>query len=236
MTEPTEQLLNAGIPIDSLPPPSEPAPQLRLKVAAIAKLNLADFQNAVPALRELAVCNESTATISELTLTVTSEPVFLKPRTWHLDKVSAGETYHLTDLDVQLDGALLSRLTEAEHSTLRFELRCAKEPDAFIASHEQVVELLPRNQWGGIGQLPEMVAAFVQPNDPAVDRLLKATALALEAGGKSGDIDGYTHGAKRAWELASGIWTAVLQRQLHYALPPASFELTGQKVLVCALN
>ena len=81
MTESTEQLLNSGIPIDSLPPPSEPAPQLRLKVAAIAKLNLADFQNAVPALRELAVCNESAATISELTLTVTSEPVFLKPRT-----------------------------------------------------------------------------------------------------------------------------------------------------------
>lgn len=29
-----------------------------------------------------------------------------------------------------------------------------------------------------------MVVAFVQPNDPAVDRLLKAAALALEASGR----------------------------------------------------
>ncbi|MEC5387748.1 DUF3320 domain-containing protein [Uliginosibacterium sp. H3] len=63
-----------------------------------------------------------------------------------------------------------------------------------------------------------------------MDHVLKAAALALQANGKSGSIDGYTHGAKRAWELASGIWTAVLQRKLHYALPPASFEHRGQKV------
>lgn len=65
---------------------------------------------------------------------------------------------------------------------------------------------------------------------PLVDRVLKAAAQALQASGKSGAIDGYTHGAKRAWELASGIWTAVLQRKLHYTLPPASFEHRGQKV------
>ncbi len=78
--------------------------------------------------------------------------------------------------------------------------------------------------------LREMVAAFVQPNAPAIDRLLKGAALALQAGGKSGSIDGCTHGSKRAWELASGIWAAVLQRKLNYALPPASFEHMGQKV------
>ncbi|MBT9498432.1 MAG: DUF3320 domain-containing protein [Zoogloea sp.] len=159
-----------------------------------------------------------------------SEPAFLKPRTWSMDTVGAGETFHIADLDVQLDGSMLSRLTEAEPATLHFELRSRKEPETVIARHECVVELLARNQWGGIGYAPEMVAAFVQPNDPAVDHVLKAAAQALQVGGKSGSIDGYTHGAKRAWELASGIWTAVLQRKLHYALPPASFEHRGQKV------
>jgi very-short-patch-repair endonuclease len=201
-----------------------------LRVAGVAKLNLADFQNAVPALRELAVVNDTAAEIAHLTLTVSSEPPFLRPRAWHLDAVAPGETYHVRDLDVTLDGGLLSRLTEAEIATLRFELRSQDHPDTVIAQHEQAVELLARNQWGGIGQLPELVAAFVQPNDPAVDRLLKAAGVALQGAGKSGAIDGYTHGAKRAWELVSGIWTAVLQRRLHYALPPASFEHTGQKV------
>jgi hypothetical protein len=213
-------------------PPNVPdtAPEVRLEIAAVAKLNLADFQNSVPALHELAIVNETVLAITDLTLTVISEPPFLKTRNWTLDSVGAGETYHLTRLDVQLDGALLSRLTEAEPATLRFELRSAKAPATILAQHDRVVELLARNQWGGIGQLPEMVSAFVQPNDPAVDRVLKSAAQALEANGKSGSVDGYTHGSKRAWELASGIWTAVLQRKLNYALPPASFEHTGQKI------
>jgi hypothetical protein len=203
---------------------------VKLDVSLLTKLNLADFQNSVPALHELAVVNETEDRISDLTISVTSEPAFLLPRSWCLDAVGAGETYHLSDLDVKLDGGLLSRLTEAESATLRFELRSRKAPDTVIAQHVSVVELLARNQWGGVGYLPEMVAAFVQPNDPAVDRVLKSAAQALQDGGKSGSINGYTLGAKRAWELASGIWTAVLKRQLDYALPPASFEHCGQKV------
>lgn len=211
-------------------PSIETAREVLLRFAVVAKLNLADFQNDVPALRELSVVNDTAVAIEHLTLTLSSEPPFLKPRTWHLDAVAPGETYHVTDLDVKLDGALLSRLTEAEIATLRFDLRTHDDADTVVAQHEQVVELLARNQWGGIGQLPELVAAFVQPNDPAVDRLLKEAAVALQASGKSGAIDGYTHGARRAWELASGIWTAVVQRRLSYSLPPASFEHTGQKV------
>lgn len=203
---------------------------VRLEISAVAKLNLADFQNAVPALTELAVVNESSSPISELTINLVSEPAFIKPRTWSLEAVGPGETYHLSNLDVQLDGSLLSRLTEAAPATLTFEIRTSNPSDAVLARHERTVELLARNQWGGIGHLPELVAAFVQPNDPAIDRVLKAAANALQSAGKSGSIDGYTHGAKRAWELASGIWTAVLQRRLNYALPPASFEHTGQKI------
>lgn len=219
---------------ESLPTTSatleESAPAIRLVVSAAKKLNLAAFQNAVPALLELVIVNETSSPIGELTVQLISEPPFVKPRVWNLDSVGAGESYHLRDLDVQLDGALLSRLTEAESALLHFELRSRKQADEILARHESVVELLARNQWGGIGHLPEMLAAFIQPNDQAIDRLLKGAALALQTGGKSGSIDGYAHGPKRAWELTSGIWAAVLQRKLNYALPPASFEHTGQKV------
>ena len=229
MTRESGPLTEAGTPENSVVTEAPP-PTVQLQISAAKKLNLAAFQNAVPALHELVIVNETSSLISELTVQLISEPPFVKPRVWNVESVGAGESYHLRDLDVQLDGALLSRLTEAETASLRFELRSRKQSDEVLARHESAVELLARNQWGGIGHLPEMVAAFVQPNDQAIDRLLKSAALALQAGGKSGSIDGYTHGSKRAWELASGIWAAVLQRKLNYALPPASFEHTGQKV------
>lgn len=207
-----------------------PAPKVDLKVATIARLNLADFQNSVPALRELTVHNGTEAVLQELDLHVTSEPAFLKPREWHLDRVEAGQTFHVTELDIQLEGGLLARLNEAEKATVRFSLVARAAPDVVVAATESVVELLPRNQWGGIGQLPEMVAAFVQPNDPAVDKVLKAASEVLHRAGKSGAIDGYNQGPKRAWELTSAIWSAVVAHGLAYSLPPASFEHAGQKV------
>jgi very-short-patch-repair endonuclease len=229
MTREPSQSTGVGAPETSAPSEAVP-PTVQLQISAAKKLNLAAFQNAVPALHELVIVNNTPTSISELTIQLVSEPPFVKPKVWEVESVGTGESYHLRDLDVQLDGALLSRLTESESACLRFELRSRKQPDEVLARQESDVELLARNQWGGIGHLPEMVAAFVQPNDQAIDRLLKGAALALEAGGKSGSINGYTQGPKRAWELASGIWTAVLQRKLNYALPPASFEHTGQKI------
>ena len=206
------------------------AGKVEIHAALVPRLNLADFQNAVPALRELLVSNGTGAALQGLDLMVSSEPAFLKPRTWHLDAVGAGQTVHAKDLDLQLDGAWLSRLTEAEKSTVVFRLTRLEHPEAVLCTLEVVVELLPRNHWAGIGQSPEMAAAFIQPNDPAVEHILKSAAGVLHRARKSAAIDGYKHGAKRAWELASAVWGAVVAMRLDYSLPPASFEHTGQKV------
>lgn len=205
-------------------------PLLTITAALGAKLNLADFQNAVPILRELSVINDTPESLAELDLRIESTPAFLKTRHWHIDSVNAGQNCHIPDLDVQLDGSLLSRLTEAETATVSLVLRQRGEAGDELARREQTVELLPRNQWGGLSHLPDMVAAFVQPNEPAVERVLKQTAEVLRKHGKNPALDGYTGGSKRAWELTSGLWSAVVAMGLDYALPPASFEHAGQKV------
>jgi len=199
-------------------------------VSLVAKLNLADFQNAVPLIRELSVSNDSQEDEKELDLLVESHPPFIRSRCWHIDAVNAGVHYHITDLDVQLDGSLLSRLTEAETATVTLVLRRRGETGEELARLERTVELLPRNQWGGISHLPDMVAAFVQPNEPAVERVLKQTAEVLRKHDKNPALDGYQGGSKRAWEITSGIWSAVAAMGVDYALPPASFEHAGQKV------
>lgn len=210
---------------------SEPKTPLLVIAAVLSvKLNLADFQNAVPMLRELSINNDSSVDEKALDLSVESTPAFLKTKQWHIDAVNAGQRCHITDLDIQLDGSLLSRLTEAETATVSFVLRRRGEAGEVLARLEQTVELLPRNQWGGLSHLPDMVAAFVQPNESAVERVLKQTAEVLRKHGKDPALDGYKGGSKRAWELTSGIWSAVAAMGLDYALPPASFEHAGQKV------
>lgn len=215
--------------------PAAPAAEVieySLHISNAAKLNLADFQNSVPLVRELCIINDSDCELLGLQLRLESVPPFLKPKSWSIDACGAKSRYEIKDCDVQLDGALLSRLTEAETATVVFTvLEKAGTPDEkVLATSERKVELLPRNQWGGLSHLPDLVAAFVQPNELAVDRMLKQTAEVLRQAGKSPAIDGYAGGAKRAWELTSGLWSAVAGLGLDYALPPASFEHKGQKV------
>lgn len=208
----------------------EPPPALAIEVALASKLSLADFQNAIPLLRELALASTLAGDTGHVELSLSSTPAFVKPKTWHIDSIKAGDQYRIRDLDVQLDGALLTRLTESEAATVSFTLRPAGGGEV-ISEARKIVELLPRNQWGGLSHLPDMVAAFVQPNDPAVDRILKKTAELLREHGKDPALDGYKQGsAKRAWELAGAVWGAVVSMKLDYALPPSSFEHRGQKI------
>lgn len=201
-----------------------------VEATLVARLNLADFQNAVPMLRELNIVNGTEKDAKDLELQIESAPAFLKPKVWRIDAVTAGKSYRITDLDVQLDGALFSRLSEAEKATVTLVLRSRDDGSTELARLERAVELLPRNQWGGISHLPDLIAAFVQPNEPAVERLLKQAAEVLRKNGKNPALDGYKGGGKRAWELASGIWSATAAMGVDYALPPASFEHAGQKI------
>ena len=218
--------------MESADAPAKEQVEYAIRLSHAGKLNLADFQNSIPLLRELAILNESTRTLSRLQLRLTSYPPFLRAKTWSIDACDPHSHYDIKDCDVLLDGVLLGKLTEAETSVMTFSLveNAGTVDEHVLVTEERRVELLPRNQWGGLSHLPDLVAAFVQPNELAIDRLLKQTAQVLRDAGKDSALNGYQGGAKRAWELASGLWTAVAGLGLDYALPPASFEHRGQKV------
>ena len=100
-----------------------------------------------------------------------------------------------------------------------------------MAKFTQPVVALARNEWGGARYMPELLAAFVAPNDPAVQHLLRDASEILRNASKSGALEGYQSGSpKRSWEIVAGIWAAVVARGLTYAEPPASFETNGQKI------
>lgn len=76
--------------MDETPPEgSTIAAELKIDVTLIAKLNLADFQNAVPLVRDLSLINETDQTHEQVELILTSDPPFLKPRRWRIDALAA---------------------------------------------------------------------------------------------------------------------------------------------------
>lgn len=203
--------------------------EVRIECDTAGKIGFVSQQNAVAPVRSIAIVNDTTDVLEELTLTLSSDPPFLAERKWNIDRIAHGESLNLLDRRVDIHAGYTKGLTESERGVATFVL-INGEGDV-IARHEEPIELLAADQWGGTRAMTELLPAFVMPNDPAVDRLLKSASDTLRRAGRSGNIDGYDAGERtRVYELASAIWTAVADLELSYAMPPASFERDGQKI------
>ena len=194
-----------------------------------AKINFACHQSSFAFLRELRIENKgSEKRLDDVLVTLSSNPAFLKPKSWTLDRIAPEGIRPITDRDIELDGAFLLELADSMSGVATITV---ERNGTVIADQTKPVELLAYNEWGGAGYMPELLAAFSMPNDPAVDRVLRNASVILRAAGKPDGIDGYKSGSRqRVWEITSAIYTAICNLGITYALPPASFERDGQKI------
>lgn len=103
--------------------------------------------------------------------------------------------------------------------------------ETVVCSVTEPISLLARNEWRGLVALPEILAAFILPNDPAVMTILgRASELLRESTGRTA-LTGYQDKSrKRTWEQVAAIYKAIGGLSIRYINPPASFENSGQKV------
>ncbi len=201
--------------------------EIQIDASVATKVTFASHQNAIPILQELKLANPTLEVLEKLELEIWSDPQFLQPKKWIIDRLSPNTTVNISDRDVALNASFLLQVHESLTGTVHIVLSKdgLKQSEAI-----KPVEILAKTEWGGASAMPELLAAFVTPNDPAVDEVLKAASKVLASAGKPDGINGYESGSRtRVWELVSAVWSAVAGYRLTYALPPASFETQGQK-------
>lgn len=216
--------------MESINSDAEPAsiPKISIQAEIAQYITFATHQCDVAVIADLVVHNPFQADLEDLTLHLTAEPKVLGDHVWRIDRIGAESEFHPRDRRVSIAGGLLDALTERMRAEVTLQLR---QGETVLAESRHPIIALARNEWGGSNYMPELLAAFVTPNDPAVQRILKEASLLLEASGKSGALDGYqSKSRKRSWEIVSGLWAAVSQHGLTYAEPPASFGRHGQKI------
>lgn len=201
---------------------------LRVAFSTADKVNFSSAQNGVSILRKITLINGTDEPLENLAISIEGSPSVIKPKTWTLDRLAVGEERNLSNLETPLNDTLLSGLNEAEFGQLTLTVSAN---DTELFREERRIEMLARDEWGGIGDMAHLLAAYVSPNDTVIAAILKEAGRLLERGGQSGAIDGYqSKDPGRAWMLAGAIWSATTALGLTYAYPPASFETRGQKV------
>lgn len=190
-------------------------------------INYAFQQNAIPVIKELRVQNDAIPR-KNLLLRITTEPAFTETLEFHLQSLEPEREFRVSPLDLKLSHDFLAGLNEKVAGWLKVELI---ENEAPVFSKTEPISLLARNEWCGLAGLPEILAAFALPNDPAVMTILsRAAELLREHTGRSAFNAYQDKSRKRAWEQIAAIYKAVAELGIRYVVPPASFHHTGQKV------
>jgi len=216
----------------SPPEPSIPLVEAEPVVPVITlsydlSINYAFQQNAIPVIKELRFKNDDTPR-KNLVIRVSTEPAFAAPVEIRLQGIDALGEFRAAPVDLKLSHDYLAGLNERVVGWLKVDVM---DGDTAICSLTEPISLLARNEWCGLVALPEILAAFVLPNDPAVMPILgRVSELLQESTGRSA-INGYQDKSRRrAWEQMAAIYKAIGELGIRYINPPASFENTGQKV------
>lgn len=205
----------------------------QLTISAIYReaINYALVNNDISPLLELELCNTTTSPVVVeevgLWLRVMDDDGLAGQRSLAETTIAAGERalFHGSDVEWSLDHRAFAALEEARVGELSLAVAVNGQQRRAAAP----MRLLARDEWYA-RSIPELLAAFVTPNAPAVVEVLSAASDLLAENTGDPSLQGYQEGAERAVAIGQAIYEALAQREIRYVEPPASFESDGQKI------
>ena len=199
-----------------------------IEVEADATLGYASIQNAVPVLRSMSITNSGAEPLLNVEVRIGCNPPFAESIRLRFDRLASGETRRIAPIDLRPDHAWLAALQESVQAAIEVDVSAA---GAEMARTTRPIEVLAYDQWAGTRALPELLAAFCMPNNPAVDALVGKASTLLRGAHPELSMSGYQSKSRdTVWKQISAIYSTVAAENLQYAEPPASFGDDGQKI------
>ena len=202
--------------------------KLSLTVERDQTVNYAMQQNDVPVIKSLRIINESESNANDLLVRITAEPAFAPVWESRIIAINSGESYSIGVVDLVLAHDFLVTLTERISGNLNIEIFQQGVP---LSQTNVRVDILAYDEWNGLQSLPEILAAFVTPNHPAIESVLSDAAGILGTWSGDSSLSGYqSRDPRRVALIVAAIYATLQQRSIRYINPPASFEQIGQKI------
>ena len=193
-----------------------------------ASINFAMQQNYVPVIRNLFVNNESDEALENLELKVTFDPEFAKEYTYHIDNIPAHESVEISPVKINTNTDFLFSLTEKMVGNITVDVIRGEET---LFTYQNQLELLAYDEWSGLLIMPEIIAAFVTPNHPAVSSVIHEASSFLKKWKGTPSFTGYqTNNPNNVKLQMAAIYAALEQKKIIYNNPPASYEIIGQRI------
>lgn len=191
-------------------------------------INFAMQQNYVPVIRNLFVNNLSDELLEDLELKITFDPEFAKEYKYHIDSIPAHSSVEISPVKITTNTEFLFSLTEKMVGTITVNVMRGEE---ILFTYQDQLELLAYDEWSGLLIMPEIIAAFVTPNHPAVSSVIHEGSSFLKKWKGTPSFTGYqTNNPNNVKLQMAAIYAALEQKKIIYNNPPASYEVIGQRI------
>jgi very-short-patch-repair endonuclease len=201
---------------------------ISIQIEADATLGYASMQNSVPVIRSILLTNTGDEPQKNLQVLINCNPPFAQNLKFRFDQLLPAETRRIAPIDLSPDHTYLAGLQESVKANLTV---CVTSDTVELARTSHPINVLAYDQWAGTRALPELLAAFCMPNNPAVDVLMGKASRLLRSVHSELSMNGYQSKARDiVWKQISAIYSTIAAEGLQYAEPPASFGTDGQKI------
>lgn len=205
--------------------------QIRMEIQSLPVINFALQQNGMPIIRAIRIDNNTSEDLFDVVIRISSSPAFCRPFQKTISFIPAKSQFELKEIDLVIDAEYLAGLTEKVAGVLTAELA---DGEQILCAESVDISLLAFNEWHGSRIFPELLAAFVTPNHPAVGKIVSRAICFLEEWTRDPSLDGYqSKDTNRVLAQAAAVFKALQEQNIVYAEPPASFEASGQRVRLC---
>lgn len=194
-------------------------------------INYAFYSNGISPVSEIVIKNESDDDYSAVTLRIWSEQQFVEMTELNIEKISAHSEFSIKAPELKLDSAMLASLTEGVRDSLYLTL---VNDRGLLCKYSSEIRVLAFDEWCGSQFFPEIIAAYVTPNHPAVTSINASAAGLLEKWTGDPSLDAYQQrDSDRVKKMAAAVYGAIQKENIIYSVPPASFEQVGQRIRLC---
>lgn len=199
-----------------------------IEIESDPTLGYASIQNSVPVIRSLRLTNHGDDALEGLEVLIACNPGFAQGTKLRFDRLAPGETRQISPIELQPDHSYLADLQESVNASVTVSVLSGANE---IATKSQIIQVLAYDQWAGTRALPELLAAFCMPNNPAIDVLIGKASKLLRSQHNELSMNGYQSKSRDfVWKQVSAIYSTISAENLQYAEPPASFGTDGQKI------
>ena len=194
--------------------------------AMTAHINYAMQQNAVPVIRSIIMTNISDRKLKNVFLRLTFDPDFAEGYESAVIDLEPDTPAEISPVGAVMRPEVFLALDGNSEGYVRIEaVTLTDEGEVILGREVKKLELLARDTWTGVNFMPELAAAFITPNHPAVREVLsKASEIMSKQGGEPSFTGYLTRNPNIVRQQINAIYTAISNENITCIQPASGFD------------